>query len=129
MDALKQKYNEQIKSLVPISGLAPQYQNEAIHKAQILKFKKKQKVFKQGDVDPYSYYLLEGELELESNGALVKTVKGGSMDAQSPLSQLQPRQMSASSPKLSPSPSSASLMGLPLPDALRVTSQRPLWMM
>jgi CRP-like cAMP-binding protein len=97
MDPLKQKYNELIKSLVPISGLAGQYQNEVVHKAEILKFKKKQQIFKQGDVDPYTFYLLDGELELEANGQLLKTVLGGSMDAQSPLSQLQPRQMSAQS--------------------------------
>ena len=97
MDAEKQKFQQQIKSLIPISGLAPQYQNEVVHKAELLKFKKKQNVFKQGDVDPYTYYLLEGELDLQANGSLIKTVAGGSMDAQSPLSQLQPRQMSAQS--------------------------------
>lgn len=97
MDALKQQFNQQIKTLMPISGLAPQYQNEVLHKAEILRFKKKQQIFKQGDVDPYTYYLLDGELELEANGQLLKTIKGGSMDAQSALSQLQPRQMGAKS--------------------------------
>lgn len=95
MDALKKKYEEQIKSLMPISGLASQYQHEVVQQAEILKFKKKQHVFKQGGVDPYTYYLLDGELELEANGQLLKTIKGGSVDAQSALSQLQPRQMSA----------------------------------
>jgi len=97
MAAENQKYAEQIKSLVPISGLASQYQNEVVQRAEILKCKKKQQIFKQGDVDPYTYYLLDGEIELEANGQLLKTVKGGSMDAQSALSQLQPRQMSATS--------------------------------
>jgi CRP-like cAMP-binding protein len=95
MDALKKKYDEQIKSLMPISGLASQYQNEVVQQAEILKFKKKQHVFKQGGVDPYTYYLLDGELELEANGQLLKTLQGGSADARSALSQLQPRQMSA----------------------------------
>ncbi|MCK5362043.1 MAG: cyclic nucleotide-binding domain-containing protein, partial [Gammaproteobacteria bacterium] len=72
-----------------------QYQNEVVQQAEILKFKKKQHVFKQGDVDPYTYYLLDGELKLEANGQLLKTLEGGSADAQSALSQLQPRQMSA----------------------------------
>ena len=95
MADLKKKYDEQIKSLMPISGLASQYQNEVVQQAEILKFKKKQQVFKQGDVDPYTYYLLDGELKLEANGQLLKTIKGGSPDAQSALSQLQPRQMGA----------------------------------
>ena len=97
MDAKKQKFEEQIKSLMPISGLAPQYQNEVVQQAELLKFKKKQHVFKQGSVDPFTYYLLEGELQLEANGQLLKTIQGGSLDAKSALSQLQPRQMSAKS--------------------------------
>ena len=97
MDAQKQKFEEQIKSLMPISGLAPQYQNEVVQQAELLKFKKKQHVFKQGSVDPFTYYLLEGELQLEANGQLLKTIQGGSPDAKSALSQLQPRQMSAKS--------------------------------
>ena len=97
MDAKKQKFEEQIKSLMPISGLAPQYQNEVVQQAELLKFKKKQHVFKQGSVDPFTYYLLEGELELEANGQLLKTIQGGSLDAKSAISQLQPRQMSAKS--------------------------------
>ncbi len=54
MADLKKKYDERIKSLMPISGLASQYQNEVVQQAEILKFKKKQHVFKQGDVDPYT---------------------------------------------------------------------------
>ena len=38
----------------------------------LLKFKKKQQIFKQGDVDPYTYYLLDGEIDLEANGQLLK---------------------------------------------------------
>ena len=61
MDAQKKKFTEHIKSLIPISDLAPEYQNEVVQQAEILKFKKKQRVFKQGDVDAYTYYLLDGE--------------------------------------------------------------------
>ena len=75
MDPLKQKFEEQIKSLMPINGLAPQYQKEVIQRAEIINFKKKQQIFKQKDVDPWTYYLLEGELELEANGQLIKTIQ------------------------------------------------------
>ena len=71
MDALTKQYSEKIKALIPISGLAPRYQNEVVQRAEILKIKKKRHAFKQGDVDPYSYYLLEGELELEADGQLL----------------------------------------------------------
>ncbi len=63
MDAQKKKFTEHIKSLIPISDLAPKYQNEVVQHAEILKFKKRQQVFKQGDVDAYTFYLLDGELQ------------------------------------------------------------------
>jgi CRP-like cAMP-binding protein len=95
MDDLKQKFDEQIRTLMPISGLAPQYQNEIVTQSQILAIKKKQRVFKQGDVDNYCFYLLDGELELDSNGQLVKKIVGGTVDARNQLAQLQPRQLTA----------------------------------
>ena len=55
----KEYYSATIKSLVPINELSPQLQNEVINICNILKFKKKEFVFKQGDRDDYSFYLLE----------------------------------------------------------------------
>ena len=95
MDELKTKFNDQIRSLVPINGLAPQYQNEIIQQAKILTLKRRQTLFKQGGIDNYCFYLLDGELELTSSGQLVKTVSGGAPDSKVQLAQLQPRQLTA----------------------------------
>ncbi|MDX1433872.1 MAG: cyclic nucleotide-binding domain-containing protein, partial [Gammaproteobacteria bacterium] len=95
MDELKKKFNDRIRSLVPINGLAVQYQNEIIQQAQILQLKRRQNLFKQGDIDNHCFYLLEGELDLEANGQRVKTVSGGAPDAKVQLAQLQPRQLTA----------------------------------
>ncbi len=93
------EHNEQFQSatreLVPINGLIPQYQNEIINQSEVLTFKKRQFVFKEGDTDDYSYYLLDGELEMTSQGQLVKHVTGGDSSSLYALAQLQPRQLSA----------------------------------
>lgn len=85
----------QIRELIPINGLLPQHQFELAESGDLLEFKKRQYVFKQGDSDAYQFYLLSGELELDSNGQLVKTLVGGTEAARHPMAQLQPRQLSA----------------------------------
>ncbi len=95
MDKTVIKYSSLIKKLVPINGLPPQYQNEIINHSQVLTYRKRQQVFKQGDRDNWGYYLLSGELELSANGELVKQLTGGSDGARHALAQLQPRQMTA----------------------------------
>ncbi|RKZ37953.1 MAG: hypothetical protein DRQ37_00600 [Gammaproteobacteria bacterium] len=87
-------FEDRIRSLTPVHGLLPKYQDQVIAQGTLLKYKKKQFVFKQGDRDGYAYYLLEGELELYSDEQLVKSMEGSNADALYPLAQLQPRQMS-----------------------------------
>lgn len=52
-------------------------------------------IFRQGDTDDYSFYLLEGEVEMEVDGQVRNIIKGGTDSARYPLAQLQPRQFSA----------------------------------
>lgn len=89
------QYSELIKSLVPISELAPQLQNELISRASILSFKKKEFVFKQGDMDDYAFYLLDGQIELLSNNNVQSTIISGTDSARYAMARLQPRQFSA----------------------------------
>lgn len=91
----KEKYVDRMNLLVPINSLAPQHQVELLAKAEILQFKRRQYVFKQGDRDSYAYYLLEGKLDMYSDDQLIKQVEGGTAAAYQPLAQLQPRQLSA----------------------------------
>jgi len=91
----KEQYRELIKLLVPINEFSPQLQEEAITIASINKYKKKKFVFEQGDKDGYSFYLLEGEIELLSDNQLRNTILGGTDSAFYPMAQLQPRQYSA----------------------------------
>jgi len=81
--------------VIPISDLSPGAQNDVVEVAEILVFKKKKFVFKEGDEDNYSYYVLAGELELIANKQVQSTITAGSDNARYAIAQLQPRQFSA----------------------------------
>ncbi|MEX0951908.1 MAG: cyclic nucleotide-binding domain-containing protein [Gammaproteobacteria bacterium] len=92
---LKQQYRAQMAELVPINSLSPQYQEQLLQRSALIELRKKKLLFNQGDRDDFSYYLLNGELELLANDQLNSTVTGGSDSSRYPLAQLQPRQFSA----------------------------------
>ena len=94
MDKESEQFKALVNDFVPVNGLPQQYQNEVINQSEVATYKKRQLVFKQGDRDNYSYYLLEGELELLADEQLVKQVSGGTDAARYAMAQLQPRQMS-----------------------------------
>ena len=91
----KEDYSETIRQLVPAFSLAPQYQTELIQRSSIVKLQRGKYLFKQGDRDDYSFYLLAGEIEMQSDGRVQNTIRGGSDSSRYPLAQLQPRQLSA----------------------------------
>ncbi|MGY8815706.1 MAG: hypothetical protein ACKVHQ_13485, partial [Gammaproteobacteria bacterium] len=51
-------------------------------------------IFKQGDRDNFSCYLLDGEIQLEANNQVHNSIVGASDRARYPMAQLQPRQFS-----------------------------------
>jgi len=95
MSAEKEQFEASIKQLIPISDLSPSAQNDLIEVAELLEIKNKQFVFKEGDQDNYSYYILEGELELIGGKQVQSTIIAGSDNAKYAIAQLQPRQFSA----------------------------------
>lgn len=90
-----EQFVESIKQLIPISDLSSGAQNDVIDIAEVIEFKKKKFVFKEGDKDNYSYYVLTGELELIANKNIHNTIIGGSDHARYAIAQLQPRRFSA----------------------------------
>jgi len=88
----KQKYADKIRQLIPINELPQDVQNQVIIKCELFELKKKDLVFNQGDRDNYSYYLLEGEIELEANKQVHNSIVGATDRARYPMAQLQPRQ-------------------------------------
>ncbi len=82
-----------LKTLVPINSLTPENFRELANQAVIEKFPAGSQLFKQGDHDGYSIYLLEGEVDLTSASTHQSLhVKAGSDEARYALAQLKPRQ-------------------------------------
>ncbi|MCB1745805.1 MAG: cyclic nucleotide-binding domain-containing protein [Gammaproteobacteria bacterium] len=81
--------------LSPLNKLSADRQARLLAQSEVLALRKKERVFEQGDRDDYTFYLLEGDLELYADGSLIKRVTGGDGASFQPLAQLQPRQMSA----------------------------------
>lgn len=81
--------------LVPINNLGTAQQEQVLQGAEIIDIKKKDYVFRQGDRDGWSFYVIQGEVELYADDQLIKRVVGGEGASFHALAQLQPRQMSA----------------------------------
>ncbi len=82
-----------LKTLVPINSLTPENFRELAAKAIIERLPAGSQLFKQGDHDSYSIYLLAGEMDLTSTSTnLSLHVKAGSDEACYALAQLKPRQ-------------------------------------
>lgn len=81
--------------LVPLNKLPPDRQSRLLERSEVLDLKKKQTLFEQGDRDDYTYYVLEGDIEMYADDSLIKSVSGGDAASFQPLAQLQPRQMTA----------------------------------
>ena len=84
-----------LRDLIPINALSPVHIEEISKKAVIEQVRSGRYVFKQGDRDNQSVYLLEGKVELVGDGrTVVGTVTAGSDSARHPLAHKQPRQIS-----------------------------------
>src|SRR6185295_6531786 len=81
-----------LKSLIPINSLRPENLQQLLARARIQQFPAKETVFKVGDTDPDSIYLLEGEMALVPEKGADRILVGGSADARYALAQLKPRQ-------------------------------------
>jgi len=98
----KKKYIGLIRQLIPINELATDLQDQIIKGATLVNVKKRGTVFKQGARDNYTYYLLDGEIELQANKQVHNTLVSGTDQARYAMAQLQPRQFTgvAASPSV-----------------------------
>ena len=90
----KKKFANKIRTLIPINELAADLQDQIIKEASLMMVRRKGAVFKQGTRDKYSFYLLDGEIELLANKVVHNTIVSGTDQARYPMAQLQPRQFS-----------------------------------
>jgi CRP-like cAMP-binding protein/rhodanese-related sulfurtransferase len=86
---------ERILGLVPINSLDPRLQDQALAQGELLEFKRRKKVFEAGARDPYTFYLLDGDLELQTQEASPLRMRAGDENSRRALAQLQPRRYTA----------------------------------
>ena len=96
MGAAKKLLDKKVlKELVPLNALSAVHLEEISRKAVIETVRSGRYVFKAGDRDYQSVYLLEGKVELIQGGReVVGTLVGGSEAAHHPLAHKQPRELS-----------------------------------
>ena len=95
MASASDQFADAVRELIPINGLPEQHQEEVLRRGKVVKYRKGRYVFKQGDKDNFSFFVLDGALELIADGQLVKQVTSDTADSRHALAQLQPRQLSA----------------------------------
>jgi CRP-like cAMP-binding protein len=83
-----------LRSLVPISSLIPDNFQKLAEKTFVEHLPAKEQLFKQGDIDNWSFYVLSGEIALSANNNS-RNLIGGSEAAKHPLVPQQPRQLTA----------------------------------
>ena len=86
---------DRVLALIPINGLEKRLQDRVLEQGHLLEFKKKKKIFKEGARDSYTFYLLDGELELQTKGEAPMRMKAGDSNALRALAQLLPRRYTA----------------------------------
>lgn len=84
-----------LKNLVPLNSLAPANFAKLTAQARVEQIPIGATLFRQGDIDSWTFYLLGGETTLVSKSQATQTVAAGGALAKHPLGHQQPRQFTA----------------------------------
>lgn len=84
-----------LKTLVPPQSLNHENFRELAQKAVVEDLPAGRDVFKKGDMDRKTVYLLEGKLELRNDTGIAAVLRGGSKESKHPIANQQPRQVTA----------------------------------
>ncbi len=84
-----------LPDLVPLTGLPPERRREVLEKASVRQFQRGDQLFRQGDRDELTLYLLQGQISLYADDRRVKRVAAGTDEARYALAHLQPRPYTA----------------------------------
>ncbi|VAW74661.1 Serine/threonine protein kinase PrkC, regulator of stationary phase [hydrothermal vent metagenome] len=88
--------NKVLRNFIPINALSVTHAEEISRKADIEDIRSGSYIFKHGDRDYQTVYVLDGEVELvDGKRDVVATVVAGSENARHPLAHKQPRQLGA----------------------------------
>lgn len=85
----------QLKSLSPLNGLKKDNLRAILDKIEPLEAKRGQTLFKEGDTDKRTVYVLSGKIALTESGKVVQTIAGGTDEALNPIAPMLPRHQTA----------------------------------
>ncbi len=84
-----------LKSLSPLDGLKAENLQALVKKTSVQELSGGRFLFKQGDTEKRTIYVLSGEVELRTDTKVVRVIEGGSEEARHPLAPMLPRKVSA----------------------------------
>lgn len=84
-----------LKGFSPLDGLKRDNLAALARKVQVRELSPGQVLFKEGDTEKRTFYVVSGTLELQDSGKTVGTVDGGSDHAKNPIAPVFPRRVSA----------------------------------
>jgi len=84
-----------LKTFSPLDGLKRESLHSIARKATTRELPQGRLLFKEGETDRYTYFLLRGTLELISDGRTIYTIRAGSPEARNPVAPSSPRRCSA----------------------------------
>lgn len=84
-----------LKSLTPLNGLKPDNIADLASKSMVQDLGAGRYLFKQGETDKRTIYVVSGEVELRVGENVVRVVKGGTDEAKHPIAPQSPRTVSA----------------------------------
>jgi CRP-like cAMP-binding protein len=84
-----------LRSFSPLDGLKPENLSSLARKAASRELPAGRLLFKEGDKDKRTYFLIRGVVELTSDGRSGHKIRGGSPEARNPLAPAFPRRCSA----------------------------------
>ena len=85
----------QLRSLSPLNALKRDNLRAILHKIELLQANRGQALFKKGDTDKRTVYVLSGTIELKEGDEVVQTIAGGTDEARYPIAPILPRHQTA----------------------------------
>lgn len=85
----------QLRRLTPLNALNTDALDAILDKIELLEAHRGQTLFKQGDTDKRTIYVLSGTIGLKDGDKVVQTIAGGTDEARSPIDPILPRQRTA----------------------------------
>jgi len=84
-----------LRSFSPLDGLKAENLRALARKTTVRELPAGRLLFKEGDTEKRTYYLVSGTLDLLANGRIVGSVKAGTPDARHPVAPILPRRCAA----------------------------------